>query len=110
MATVYKNAQLQGTASTSTYGTLYSTGSSTSAVISTIAICNTAATTGIYRIAIMDSAGTPSAANWIVHDAVISGSDTVFLTVGVTLGASQFLRVSSSASTITFSANLAEIS
>lgn len=110
MATTYKNAQLQGTASTSTYGTLYNTGASTSAVLSTIAICNTAAATATYRIAVMDSAGTPAAANWIVYDSVVAANDTIILTLGVTLGNSQFIRVSSSADTVTFSAYISEIS
>jgi hypothetical protein len=109
MATVYKNAQLQGTAGVTTYGTLYNTGSSTSAVISTIAVCNTAGATGTYRIAIMGTAGTPAAANWIVYDSVVAANDTVVLTLGVTLGNSQFIRVSSSANTITFSAYVSEI-
>lgn len=110
MATVYKNAQLQGTASTSTYGTLYSTSASTTAVISTLAICNTAGSTGTYRIAIMGSAGTPAAANWLVYDNVVAANDTIVLTLGITLGNSQFIRVSSSANTLTFSAYLSEIS
>ena len=110
MATVYKNAQLQGTSGVTTYGTLYSTGASTSAVISTIAICNTAAATGTYRIAIMGTAGTPAAANWIVYDSVVAANDTIVLTLGITLGNSQFIRVSSSANTLTFSAYVSEIS
>jgi hypothetical protein len=110
MATVYKNAQLQGTAAVETYGTLYSTDGSTAAVISTIAICNTAGATGTYRIAIMNSAGTPAAENWLVYDNVVAANDTIVLTLGVTLGNSQFIRVSSSANTLTFSAYLSEIS
>lgn len=110
MATVYKNAQLQGTASTSTYGTLYSTGASTTAVVSTLAICNTAGSTGTYRVAIMGTEGTPAAANWLVYDGTVSANDTIVLTLGVTLGNSQYLRVSSSADTLTFSAYLSEIS
>ena len=58
MANTYKSAQLQGTASVSTYGTLYSTGASTSAVISSIVVCNTSASAVTYRIGLMGSAGT----------------------------------------------------
>lgn len=109
MPTVYKNAQVQGTASTGTYATLYSTNASTSAVISTIAITNTAAATATYRIGIMGSAGTPAAANWLVFDSVVAGNDTVLLTLGITLSPSQFVRISSSANTVTFSAYVSEI-
>ena len=62
MATTYKNAQLQGTASVSTYGTLYNTGASTTAVISSLLVANTAASSATYRIAVMATAGTPAAA------------------------------------------------
>ena len=110
MATSYKVAQVQGTASTGTYATLYSTGASTTAVISTIAITNTSSSTATYRIGIMESAGTPAAANWLVYDATVAGNDTILLTAGIALGNTQFVRVSSSANTVTFSAYVSEIS
>ena len=109
MATVYKNAQLQGTAAVGTYGTLYSTGASTTAVISSILITNTAATSATYRIGIMGSAGTPAAANWVVYGSTVAANDTICLTLGVTIGNTQFIRVSSSADTVTFSAYVSEI-
>jgi hypothetical protein len=110
MATTYKTQQLQGTTGLTTYGTLYNTASATTAVISTIAICNTASAAAAYRIGIMSSAGTPAAANWLVYDANVQANDTVFLTVGLSLGNSQFIRVSSTANTVTFSAYVSEIS
>jgi hypothetical protein len=110
MPTVYKNAQVQGTAAVGTYATLYNTTASTTAVVSTIAIVNTSATSATYRIGIMGSAGTPSAAQWLVYDSTIAGNDTIGLTLGVTLGNNQFIRVSSSANTVTFAAFISEIS
>lgn len=109
MPTTYTNAQRQGTAGVTTYDTLYSTGASTRAVVSSILICNTASATATYRIGIMGSAGTPAAANWVVFDATVSGNDTTCLTLGITLAPSQFIRVSSSANTVTFSAYVSEI-
>ena len=110
MPTVYKNAQVQGTAGVTTYATLYNTGAATTAVISTIAVCNTASTSATYRIGIMGSAGTPSAANWLVYDSSVPANDTIFITIGISLGNTQFIRVSSSANTVTFSAYVSEIS
>jgi hypothetical protein len=110
MGTIYKSQQLQGTTGLTTYGTLYSTDSGTTAVISTIAICNTASAAAAYRIGIMGSAGTPAAQNWLVYDAAVQPNDTTFLTVGLSLGNDQFIRVSSSANTVTFSAYVSEIS
>jgi hypothetical protein len=45
-----------------------------------------------------------------VYDATIAGNDTVALTLGITLQDSRYIRVSSSADTVTFSAMVAEIS
>jgi hypothetical protein len=112
MAEVYKNAQVQGTAGTGTYATLYNTGASTTAVISSIVVTNTASTAALYRIGIMGSAGTPAIANgeWIVYDATIQANDTVSLTLGVTLGNTKYIRVSSSANTVCFNGFVSEIS
>jgi hypothetical protein len=109
MPTNYKVAQLQGTAGLTTYGTLYNTALDTTAVISTIAICNTAISSATYRIGIMESAGTPAATNWLVFGSSVAPNDTVFLTVGITLEPNRFIRVSSSANTVTFSAYVSEI-
>jgi hypothetical protein len=109
MPTVYKNAQLQGTAALTTYGTLYSTSASATAVISSILVTNTASTAATYRIGIMGSAGTPGASEWVAFGVSVGGNDTVGLTLGLTVGNSQFVRVSSSANTVTFSAYISEI-
>ena len=110
MATTYKNAQLQGTAAVATYGTLYNTGAATTAIISSILVTNTAATSATYRIGIMGSAGSPAAGQEVVYGSTVAANDTVCLTLGITLGNTQYIRVSSSANTVTFSAYIAEIS
>ena len=110
MATVYKPAQVQGTASTGTYATLYNVPSATEAIISTIVICNTAGSSATYRIGLDDTAGTPGASEWLVYDATVAANDTVALTLGVCLDAGKYIRVSSSANTVTFSAFVSEIS
>ena len=73
-------------------------------------ITNLGGSSATYRIAIMSTAGTPAAANWVIYDAVVAGNDSVFLTVGIALANSQFIRVSSSANTVTFQAFVSEIS
>ena len=110
MATAYKYAQVQGTASTGTYSTLYNTPSATEAVISSIVITNQASSDVTVRIGLDTTAGTPGASEWLVYDAVVAGNDTVALTLGVTMPASNYIRVSSSANTCNFSAFLSEIS
>ena len=110
MATAYKPSQVQGTAGVSTYATLYNVPSSTEAIISTIVVCNTAAATATYRIGLDDTAGTPGASEWLVYDATIGANDSVCLTLGICLDAGKYIRVSSSANTVTFSAFVSEIS
>ena len=110
MAEIYKNTQIQGTATVTTYATLYGTTSLTTAVVSTILIANTSSSSATYRIAIMSTEGTPAAANWLVYDSVVAGNDSIALTLGIALGNTQYIRVSSSANTVTFSAFVSEIS
>lgn len=109
MATAYKDAMVQGTSSTGTYSTLYSTGASTTAIISNLIIANEAASAVTVRVAVMGSAGTPASGNFLLDDVVIAANDT--LSFGpYALGNTRFIRVSSSANTCTFSAAVAEIS
>jgi hypothetical protein len=110
MATAYKYSQVQGTADTGTYATLYTTPSATEAVISSLVITNQSSSAVTVRIGLDTTAGTPGASEWLVYDAAIAGNDTVALTLGVTMDAGKFVRVSSSANTCNFSAFLSEIS
>jgi hypothetical protein len=106
----YKNAQVQGGTSVTDYRTLCNTSASATAVISTLLVTNTSSSPATFRIAIMGSEGTPAAANWVVYDATVDGNDIVGLTLGLTLSQNQYVRVSSSANTVTFSAYISEIS
>lgn len=110
MARTYKEAQVQGTAGVTTYATLYSTPAATVANISSIAICNTSSSSATYRIAIMGTEGTPSAENWLVYDGTVPGNDTIFLTIGISMSAQKYMRISSSANTVSFTAFVSEVS
>lgn len=109
MAISYKPSQVQGTASVSTYTTLYNTPAGAEAVVSTILICNTAGTSATYRIGLDTEAGTPDSSEWLVYDATIPANDTISLTLGVALDSGRHIRVSSSANTLTFSAFVSEM-
>lgn len=110
MGTAYKYAQVQGTASTGTYATLYTTPALTEAVISSLVITNQSSSAITVRIGMDATAGTPGASEFLVYDAAVAGNDTVALTLGVTMDAGKFIRVSSSADTCNFTAFLSEIS
>ncbi len=109
MATVYKYSQVQGTAAVSTYATLYTTPASTEAVISSLVITNQSTSAITVRIGLDATAGTPGASEFLVYDAAVAGNDTIALTLGITMEAAKFIRVSSSANTCNFTAFLSEI-
>ena len=102
MAEAYK--RLGSVTSNGTIGTaqtLYgAVPASTSAVVSSIIICNQAATSATYRLAY--SAGTTFAStnDYIVFGATIAANDSVMLTIGVTLATTTYLLFSASAATV----------
>ena len=110
MATAYKNSSILGTGGLTTYATLYNTTATTTAVLSTIAICNRGTTDKQFRIAICDTALTPSNEEFIAYDTSVAGEDTTFITIGATMATSQYLTISSTDTTLSFTAFVAEIS
>lgn len=83
MATSYKIlGQLLSTANTAT--TLYTCGSANGAVASTLTACNQGATTNI-RVAVRPAGAALATNQYIVYDSIVSGNDTLFLTIGTTL-------------------------
>jgi len=94
-----------GTADT----TYYSVPSATSSVVSTIAVCNQAATTATYRIATSTTTAYTGGI-YVVYGATIAANDTIFITVGMTLDAvNKYLLASGSATTVSFTVFGSEI-
>lgn len=109
MAVAYSGPQVVGTASTSTYSTLYNTGAATTAVISTILVCNEASSSVTIRVGIAASATTPASGAFLAYDQVVPANDTIALPA-FSLGNTKYIRISSSATTCSFTAAVAEIS
>ena len=110
MPTVYKVLGRRASAAT-TEEELYTTGAGTEAVVSTLVVCNRSASARTYRIAIKPTAATTLAAeHYIAYDVSIPANDTTALTRGITLAATNAIRVSASASaSLTFTAFGSEI-
>lgn len=108
MATTYKVlGQVNPSATTET--TLYT--ASNPAVVSTISICNQASTAATYRIVVRPAADSTTAAkHYIVYGATVAASDSVMLTLGITLAASDLVRVYASSANLSFNAFGSEIS
>jgi hypothetical protein len=109
MPTVYKVLGQSNPAAT-TNTTLYTVPSSTSAVVSTITICNQASSAATYRIAVRPAGATAAAQHWVVYGATVAASDTTALTLGVTLATTDVITVYASTATLSFSAFGSEIS
>ena len=100
MPTAYKVlGQLLPAAATLT--NLYTVPASTSAVCSTLSICNQGVKTN-YRLAVRPAGAAIAARQYIVYDAEINANDTVFLTLGVTLATTDVISVYSGTATVSF--------
>jgi hypothetical protein len=114
MAAAYKILGQVDTATlgATTEGTLY-TSTSVETIVSSLIITNQAGSSATYRIAVQPSADAGSnatAKHWIVYGATVAASDSVILTVGLTLAAGDRIRVYGSTATMSFSAYGSQIS
>jgi hypothetical protein len=109
MPTTYKVlGQVNPSATTAT--TLYTVGAGKSAVISTITVCNQAASAATFRIAVRIAGSALSAEEYIAYDSTVAANDTTAFTIGLTLAATDVVTVYASTATLSFNAFGSEIS
>lgn len=109
MATIYK---ILGTAapSATTNTNLYTVPSATSAVVSTISVCNRdGANPATYRIATRPAGATIANNHYVTYDVEISAGNTHTLTLGITLATTDVITVYASTANLTFIAYGSEI-
>ena len=92
-----------------TLTTLYTVPASTSVIVSTLAICNQAATAATYRLAVRPAGAAVAAQHYLVYDSIVPANDTITLTLGLTLAATDVVSVYASASTLSFHAYGVEV-
>lgn len=109
MPTTYK-VLAQSNPSATTATTLYTVPSSTSTVVSTITVCNQAASAGTFRIAVRPAAETLAAKHYVAYDVAIAANDTTAITLGLTLATTDVVTVYASSATMSFNAYGSEIS
>jgi len=110
MPTTYKVLG-QTNPSATTEATLYTVPSLTQSVVSSIAICNQSATSATFRIAVRPAADSTTAAkHYLVYGTTVDANDTIILTMGVTLAASDKILVYPSTGNISFAAYGSELS
>lgn len=101
MATTYKTLGQSAPAAT-TNTDLYTVPSATAAVCSTLAIANRGVST-TFRVAVRPAGATLANQHYIVYDNFVNQYDTVFLTLGITLAATDVVTVYAGAATLSFS-------
>jgi hypothetical protein len=108
MATTYKVlGQVNPAATTAT--TAYTVPSATQTVVSSISVCNQAATAATYRIAVRPAGATLAAQHYVVFGATVPASDTAVLTIGLTLNATDVVTVYASSANVSFNLYGSEI-
>ena len=100
----------QSNPSATTATTLYTAPSATQTVVSTITICNQAATAATYRIAVRVAGASLSASQYVAYDVSLPANASDTLTLGITLNATDVITVYASTATMSFAAFGSEIS
>lgn len=109
MATTYKVLGQQAPAAT-TPVLLYTVPAATSSVVSSITVANRNSTVATFRVSISPGGVGTTAKDYLYYDVVIGGYDTFIATVGLTLEATDVIRVYASTANLTFQAFGSEIS
>jgi alpha-tubulin suppressor-like RCC1 family protein len=107
MAITYKVlGQINPAAATVT--TLYTVPATVSAVVSTIVMCNQAATATTFSLSIRPAGATVDTKHYLNYNTAISANDTIPLTLGLTLAPTDVLTATSASGSVSFSAFGAE--
>jgi len=109
MPTTYK-VLAQSAPSATTNTDVYTVGAGKSTIISTISICNRGSTAGAFRIAIRPGGATLANQHYLAYDVPISALDTTYLTLGMTLAATDVVTVYASSANFSVSLFGSEIS
>jgi hypothetical protein len=104
MATTTYKIIGQSAPAATTPADLYTVPASTQAILSTIVVANQAATAATFRISVSAAGAATSTKDYLVYDANIAQNSTTALTLGITLGATDKVRVYSSSATLSFNA------
>lgn len=100
----------QSAPSATTNTDVYTVGAGKQAIISTITVANRSAVGVTYRIAIRPAGATLANQHYIAYDVGVSANDTIALTLGITLTATDVVTVYASTANLSFGIFGSEIS
>lgn len=101
MANTYKILGQQSPSAT-TETSLYTVPAATSAVCSSIIVCNRGTTQTTFRVSISQAGAATSSKDYLYYDITLAGNDTFIATIGVTLATTDVIRVYSGNTNLTF--------
>lgn len=84
--------------------TLYTVPAATQAAVSTINICNLSTSNTYFKIAVRPAGATLANSMYLAYDAPLGGSDSIAMTMGITLGNTDVITVSSTSGNVSFTA------
>lgn len=108
MATTFKVLG-QSNPSAATPTDIYTVPSSTSAIISTINICNQSANGSQFNISVRPAGESLASKHYVAYNAGIAANDSVSLTIGVTLATTDVVTVSANNASVSFNVFGSEI-
>ncbi len=91
----------QSNPAATTLTTLYTVPASNSAICSTLTVCNQGAST-TFRVAVRPAGAAIASQHYVVYDNVLNGNDSVFLTLGITMAATDVLSVYAGTANVVF--------
>lgn len=101
MANTYKVLG-QAFPNSNTTVTLYTVPAATSAIVSTLNVCNQAFSNVTFRAAIRPAGEALSSKHYIVYDAALPAQDSIALSLGMTMGNTDVLSVFSYQGNVSF--------
>lgn len=109
MPTVYKVLG-QSAPSATTNTDLYTVPSATNTVCSTITVCNRGSASAQIRLAVRPAGAAITNAHYIIFNNVVAAADTLVLTIGITLNATDVVTVYASTADTSWNLYGSEIS
>jgi len=92
----------QSNPSATTLTTLYTVPASTSAVASTLSVANLGVST-TFRVAVRPAGATVANQHYLAYDATVNANDSLFLTLGISLAATDVVSVYAGTANLAFS-------
>jgi hypothetical protein len=99
----------QSAPAATTETTLYTVPAATSAVVSTITVCNRSASTLAFRLGVSQGGGALASEDYLYYDVTVPGTDTFACTFGITMATTDKILVYASDAGLSFAAFGTEI-